>query len=75
MINYHRLVMNLRGAGALSARQIECKTGVKQAKLYRIASKGVYVVHDVEMVSLLDLHYDNCPHLHNKRQLLIFKRL
>ena len=66
MIDYRTLVLNLRGAGGLSARRIEAFTGVPEAKIYRMAKGSDYKATDSDMINLLDLHLDHCPHLHKK---------
>ena len=66
MIDYSRVILNLRGAGGLSGRRIEAYTGISEAKQCRMASGGSYIPRDTDMINLLDLHYDYCPHLHDR---------
>lgn len=70
MIDYRTVILNLRGAGGLSARRIEAYTGVPECKIYRMASGGAYRATDSDMIHLLDLHLDFCPHLHDKKLLI-----
>ena len=66
MINYTKVIFNLRGAGCLSCRQIAELTGVSQAKQYRMMKGYDFEATDKDMINLADIHLDYCPHLHNK---------
>lgn len=65
-INYRTIILNLRGAGGMSGRRIEAYTGVSETKICRMATDGNYIATDQDMIQLLDLHYDICPHLHKR---------
>lgn len=65
-VNWHRILMNLRGYGMLSTRKISKLTGVSEAKLQHIASGNRYKITFNEGMALLDCHYDYCSGLHCK---------
>ncbi len=69
-INYHKLILNLRGAGGLSGRQVSEKTGIELSKIHRMTNNGAYKATDLDMIKLLDLHYDYVPHLHDRSLML-----
>jgi hypothetical protein len=70
LINWHKVIMNLKGAGGLNLRQIAAKSGISHYKVQRISQGHKYRLDLLETLRLLDLHYDYCFHLHDK-QLLI----
>jgi len=65
-INYSRLILNLRGAGQLSYREISDITGIPKHKINRMANGGNYIPRDTDMIALLDCHLDHAPHLHSR---------
>lgn len=71
MINYRTIVLNLRGAGGLTAQEVSDKTGIRLHKIHRMASGGSYIPRDTDMIELLNLHYDYCPHMHKKSLLMV----
>ena len=67
ILDYRRLVLNLRSAGGLSGREISELTGIPEVKISRMAAGGIYKPTDSDMVELLDCHLDYCKHLHDGR--------
>ena len=66
MIKYDRVLLNIRGAGMLSAREIQLLSGVPEEKQYRMINGGAFKATDKDLIGLLDVHYDYCGHLHNQ---------
>jgi len=69
MIDWPRIIINLRGAGDLTLREIAEKSGLSEHKVQRISKGDHYRLDMLEGIGLLDLHYDMVPHLHDGRLL------
>lgn len=63
MIDWHRIVLNLRGKG-LSTRRIAKEAGCSYANVSRITNHSTHGPRLPTALRLLDLHYDLCPELH-----------
>ncbi len=68
-INWHRIMMNLRGYAAMSMREISEVTNIPEHKLHRISNKGSFRLDAWEVVNLTDCHYDYCFRLHTENLL------
>ncbi len=65
MIDYHRILLNLRSYALLTMREISEQTGITETKLHRISNGTSYRLDIEEVLALTDCHYDNCLVLHN----------
>ena len=63
MIDWHRLVLNLRGAG-LTYTQIARASGVGRGTIANLATHRQRTVTFEDGLRLLDCHYDRCPAHH-----------
>lgn len=70
-IDWHRVLMNLRGYAGMTMREIANETGVPPHKLHRISNGTQYRLDIDQVLALIDCHYDHCFALHTKQLIRI----
>lgn len=65
-INWHKILMNLKGYACLNLRQISELSNIGYYKIQRISKGDNYRLDWDEALMLLDLHYDECLELHTE---------